>query len=150
MATADDTYNAVWNLDKMKGPWMTPDNPTWTASSVLTNLYVNAARAVDASNAARTSAAAAKTDATAAKTGVDQLRTAVAALQTTLTATAADTAATRAAVQRIETALAGLQSSIAAMVADAVKAALAANTVAVDVTVSGNVPGTTPAVTLPR
>lgn len=150
MATADDTYNAVWNLDRMKGPWMTPDNPTWSPGSVLTSTYLRATRAEDAATAAKTSAAAARTDATAAKTGVDQLRTAVTALQATLAATAADSAATRAAVARIETALAGLQTSIAAMVADAVKAALAANTVAVDVTVSGNVPGTTAAVTLPR
>lgn len=150
MATADEIYNAVWSLDRMKGSWMTADNPTWSASSVLTGLYSQSQRVLDAANAAKASAAAAKTDAAAAKSGVGQVQTAVAALAATLAKTAADTAQTRAALARIETALAGLQASIEATVVEAVKSALAENTVAVDVTVSGSLPGNSPAkVSLP-
>lgn len=150
MATADEIWKAVWTTDKIKGPWMTPDNPTWAAQTVLVGLYQNTTKTLAAANAAKTSSASAKTDSAAAKTGVTQLQTAVKALSATLTKTAADTAETRAAVARIEAALASLQTSITTMVADAVTAALAASTVEVDVTVSGNVAGTTPpAVVLP-
>lgn len=148
--SADEIFNAVWQPDRLKGPWMTADNPTWAPQTILINGYANGLKALDAANAAKTNSASAKTDAAAAKAGIAQLQTAVTALSTTLTKTAADTAATRAAVARIEAAVAALQTTLAQVVADAVKAALAANTVAVDVTVTGNVPGTTPSVTLPR
>jgi hypothetical protein len=151
VATADEIWKAVWTTDKIKGSWMTPDNPTWAAQSVLVGLYETSVKTLAAAGSAKVNAASAKTDSAAAKTGVAAVQTAVTALSATLAKTAADTAETRAAVARIEKSLATLQTSIATMVADAVKAALAASTVEVDVTVSGNVPGTTPAaVTLPQ
>jgi hypothetical protein len=153
LATADEIYAAVWNIDRMRGGWMTPDNPSWAPQTVLLNHYALGLRTLDAiksdttestaakNNAAgaRTEAVAAKVEAAAAKAATTQVQTAVAALSAALATTAADAAATKAAVARIETALNGLTATLTRTVTDAVRQAFADNIVKVDVTIGGNI-----------
>ena len=39
--SADEIFNAVWQPDRLKGPWMTADNPTWAPQTILINGYAN-------------------------------------------------------------------------------------------------------------
>ncbi len=178
VATADEIYKAVWTSDKVKGPWMTPDNPTWAPLTILVNGYANGLKTMAAATAGKTDATAAKTnaagakteaaaakaeaaaakaeaaaaraEATAARAALTRLEASVAALTATLAQVAADQAATAASVKAVETSIGSITTSVDA----AVRTALAESTVRVDVTVAGNVgaprvAGTADAINLP-
>jgi hypothetical protein len=149
VATAAEIYSAVWQVDRVKGPWMTPDNPTWAPLTILVNGYANGLKTMDAAAAAKANAAGARTEAAAAKTEAAAAKAGAAAAKAEATAAKAEAAAARAALTLLEANVAALTATLAKVEASlgsvttsvdaAVRTALAEATVRVDVSVAGNV-----------
>lgn len=149
VGTPAQIFSAVWARDAVKGSWMTPDNPTWAAQSVVVTTFKDQVKAADAAKAATRALPAAAADARATTAAATTLRGAAAALGATATPAAADAAQTRAAADRSEATLAALQASVRTSMAEAVKAAVETSRVRVHVTVRSRSAAAVPPATNP-
>lgn len=135
-----EVYAAAWRLDRMRGGFSTPDNPTWAPASVLTNAYSHVDAALDAVIAADAAAVTVHTSATGAAASAKAATLTVQSVGTTAGTAAADAAAARAGAQRAEATLTALRASVTTSLAASTRAAVDASTVQVRVTVHQNDP----------